>query len=100
MPSQMSEEEIRKLAAFRVYKKRGFFIHLTVYIVINIFLVIIWAVTGSISGFWFPWFIFPLAGWGVGLLFHCMSVFVFPKGGSDWEQKEIEKEMDKLRKGP
>ena len=54
MPSQMSEEEILKLARFRVYKKRGFFIHLTVYVVINIFLVIIWAVTALISGFGFP----------------------------------------------
>ena len=95
----MSEEEIRKLAESRVAKKRGFFIHLTVYIVVNIFLVIIWAVTSSVSGFWLPWFVFPLAGWGVGLLFHCLSVFAFPKGGSDWEQREIEKEIDRLKKG-
>jgi hypothetical protein len=99
MPSQMSEEEIRKLAESRVSRKKGFFIHLIVYIVVNSFLVIIWAITSSVAKFWFPWFIFPLAGWGVGLLFHGMSVFAFPQGGSDWERKEIEKEMDKLRKG-
>lgn len=99
MPSQMSEEEIRKLAESRVSRKKGFFIHLTVYIIVNSFLVIIWAITSSVAKYWFPWFIFPLAGWGVGLLFHGMSVFAFPKGGSDWERKEIEKEMDKLRKG-
>jgi hypothetical protein len=98
MSSQMSEEEIRKLAQSRVAHKKGFFIHLTVYIVINIFLVIIWAVTSSISHFWFPWFVFPLAGWGVAVIFHCLNVFVFPKSGSDWEQREIQKEMDRIRK--
>jgi hypothetical protein len=94
----MSEEEIRKLAESRVGQKKGFFIHLTVYIVINAFLVIIWAVTSSVSKYWFPWFVFPLAGWGVGLLFHGLNVFVFPKSGGDWEQREIRREMDRIRK--
>lgn len=94
MSSQMSEEEIRSLAKSRVEKKKGFFIHLLIYLVINAMLFVIWAVTGS----QFPWFVFPLAGWGIGLLFHGLDVFVFPQAGSDWEQKEIRKEMDRLRK--
>ncbi|MBN1375363.1 MAG: 2TM domain-containing protein [Dehalococcoidia bacterium] len=94
MSSQMSEEQIRSLAESRVEKKKGFFIHLFIYLAINVMLVIIWAVTGSP----FPWFVFPLAGWGIGLLFHCLSVFAFPQAGSDWERKEIQKEMDRLRK--
>ena len=99
MPTQMSDDEIRKLAASRVARKRGFFIHLTVYLVINAFLVVIWFVTSSASKSWFPWFVFPMAGWGVALLFHCMSVFAFPKGGGDWEEREIRKEMDRIKKG-
>ncbi len=98
MSSQQSEEEIRKMAESRVAEKKGFFIHLTVYILVNAFLSIIWAVTSSVSGSWFPWFVFPLAGWGIGLLIHCLTVFAFPKAGGDWERKEIKKEMDRLRK--
>jgi len=97
MTSQMSEEEVRQLAESRVARKKGFFVHLLVYIVVNAFIVVIWAITASASGVWFPWFAFPLAGWGVGLLFHCMGVFVFPKGGSDWERREIEKEIGKIK---
>lgn len=98
MSHQMSEQEIRSLAESRVAQKKGFFIHLTVYVLVNLLLVIIWAVTSSISGSWFPWFAFPLAGWGIGLLIHCLNVFAFPEKGGDWERREIQKEMDKIRK--
>jgi hypothetical protein len=99
MSSQLTEEEIRKMAQSRVAEKKAFFIHLTVYILVNALLVVIWAVTSSYSGYRFPWFIFPLAGWGIGLLIHCLATFVFPKAGSDWERREIQKEMDRLKKG-
>ena len=25
----------------------------------------------------YPWFVFPVAGWGVALLIHCLVVYVF-----------------------
>jgi hypothetical protein len=100
MSSQLSEEDIRRIAESRVAEKKGFFIHLTIYILVNALLAIIWALTSFASKSWFPWFVFPLAGWGIGLLIHCLNVFAFPKAGSDWERKEIQKEMDRLRKGP
>jgi hypothetical protein len=98
MSSQLTEEEIRRMAHSRVAEKKGFFIHLTVYILVNALLVVIWAITSSYSKSPFPWFVFPLAGWGIGLLIHCLTVFVFPRAGSDWERKEIQKEMDRLKK--
>ena len=93
MSSQMSEEEIYQKARARVEEKKGFFTHLIVYILINILLVIIWALTGAD----FPWFLFPLGGWGIGLIFHFLGVFVFNRQ-TDWERREIEKEAEKLRK--
>ena len=96
MPAQLSEEELYEQAKKRVEEKKGFYIHFAVYIVVNVFFIIIWAATGA----GFPWFVFPLCGWGIGVLFHYLGVFVFTKGGtSDWERREIEKEMEKLRKG-
>lgn len=46
--------------------KRGFNIHLVAYIIINAFLTFInlWSSPHDI------WFIWPLAGWGIGLAFH------------------------------
>lgn len=95
MSVQMSEEEIYREARKRVEAKKGFFIHLTVYIIVNIMLVLIWAFPG---GGGFPWFVFPLGGWGIGILFHFLEAFVFSRQ-TDWERKAIEKEVEKLKKG-
>ena len=97
MTDAMSEEELYKVARKRVEEKKGFFTHLAIYILINLILVLIWAFA---SGGGFPWFIFPLGGWGIGILFHFLGVFVF-SGETGWEKKELEKEVERLRKtGP
>lgn len=95
MSAQMSEEEIYREARKRVEEKKGFFIHLSVYIIVNIMLVIIWAFP---AGGGYPWFLFPLGGWGIGLLLHSLQVFAF-SGRTDWERRAIEREVEKLRKG-
>lgn len=93
MSNQMSEEEIYKIARKRVEEKKGFFNHLAVYIVVNVVLVLIWAFTSR----GYPWFFWPLGGWGIGLIFHFLGVFVFDKE-TGWEKQEIEKEAERLRK--
>jgi hypothetical protein len=95
MSAQMSEEELYKEARKRVEEKKGFFIHLSTYIIVNIMLVIIWAFP---AGGGYPWFLFPLGGWGIGLILHFLQVFVF-SGRTDWERRAIEREVEKLRKG-
>jgi hypothetical protein len=93
VPAKMSEEEIYEIARKRVEEKKGFYSHLVIYIIVNIILIIIWAFTSRA----FPWFVFPLGGWGIGVLFHGLGVFVFNKE-TGWERREIEKEAEKLRK--
>ena len=92
MTTGMTEEQIYEQAKKRVEEKKGFFIHFTVYIVVNIMLVLIWAFA---AGGGFPWFIFPLGGWGIGLLFHFLGVFVF-EGKTD--KAAIEKEVGKSKR--
>jgi hypothetical protein len=95
MTGGMSEEEIYQLAKKRVEEKKGFYTHLIVYVCVNALLVVIWAVTGA----GFPWFVFPLGGWGIGLIFHFLGTFVFSgRMTTDWERKEIEKEVERLKK--
>ena len=90
--SQMSEEQIYEEAKKRVEAKRGFYTHLAVYVCVNILLIIIWAVP---AGGGFPWFIFPLVGWGIGIIAHFLNVIVFPgkTGGA-----AIEKEAERIRR--
>ena len=95
MADKLSEEEIRNLARKRVEARKGFFINLTVYIVINAFLFCIWY---FVSGQGYPWFLWVLGGWGIGLIFHAINVFAFPKEGGDWERREVDKEMEKIKK--
>ena len=92
MATGMSEEEIYELAKKRVEEKRSFFTHLTVYVIVNIMLVLIWRFA---SGGGFPWFIFPLGGWGIGLIIHALNTFVF---GMKSDRAAIEKEAEKIRR--
>ena len=88
---KMTEEQIYEHARKRVEAKRGFFSHLTAYVIVNIILFVIWYYTSRD----FPWFLFPLGGWGIGLIFHFLGVFVFDTMGSE---AAIEKEAEKIRK--
>ena len=93
MSHQMTEEEIYQQAKKRVEEKKGFFSHLAVYIVVNVVLVLIWAFTSR----GYPWFVWPLGGWGVGLVFHFLGVYLFSKE-TGWERNELEKEAERIRK--
>lgn len=61
---------------------KDFYWHLSVYVIVNTALVII----NLVSNDDVLWFIWPLLGWGVGILFHALSVFVF-KDWADTDQK-------------
>jgi len=82
----------------KVDEIKGFYIHLTVYLVVNAFLMIpiLKYTNGNEINFWsFSTAIF----WGIGLLFHAFSVFgknvFFSK---DWEERKIKELMDKDKK--
>jgi hypothetical protein len=96
MTTGMSEEEIYKIAKKRVEEKKGFYVHLAVYIIVNIGLILIWAFTTR-GGY--PWFVWALGGWGIGIIFHGLGVFVFNKE-TDWERNEVAKEVEKLKQNP
>jgi len=75
MAGQMSEEAIYEEARKRVEVKKGFYKHLVVYIVVTIMLVLIWAVAAD-GGY--PWFLWVLGFWGLGVVFNFFDGFVWP----------------------
>ncbi|MEE8318020.1 MAG: 2TM domain-containing protein [Dehalococcoidales bacterium] len=93
MAIEMTEKEIYEAARKRVEEKKGFFVHLAAYVIINVMLILLWAFA---AGGGYPWFIWPLGGWAVGLLFHFLGVFVF-SNQTGWEKRAIEKEIEKIR---
>jgi thiosulfate reductase cytochrome b subunit len=98
MAGRMSEKELHELARTRVEDKSGFYVHLIVYVCVNALLVLIWALAGAprVTAAEVPWFVFPLGGWGVGLLGHFLGVFVF-SGRSAVHKRAVEKEAERLR---
>ena len=96
-----TEEQKYILAKKRVEKIKGFYIHLAVYIIVNIFIsgVIVFGLMNDKYDFaeaithfgtYSTWLF-----WGIGLFFHWLGVFgsnLF--FGKDWEKKKIEKYMD------
>jgi hypothetical protein len=71
------------LAAFRerevrqILRRRAFYVHVCVYLAVQLMLFAIWALVGG----GFPWFLFPLLGWGVGLAAHGASAFLLSDPG-------------------
>jgi len=51
-------------------QRKGFRIHATVFVAVQLLLVLIWALEWQLEGAAYPWFLYPLAGWGVGLAAH------------------------------
>ena len=88
----MDDQEAYARAKQRVEARIGFYTHLAVYVGVNILLLVI-NLTKSPEYLWFKW---PLMGWGIGLFFHGMGVFVFSKGTFQArKEKMIREEMDK-----
>ena len=99
MTQQMSEEEMRSRAEKRVEERMGFKTHLTVYIIVNSMLFLIWLFTSlfAAEGWIFPWFLFPLGCWGVALAFHAWNVYG-PKSDEDRREAMVQKEMERIKK--
>ncbi len=66
------EQSERALARKHLEDKRDFGAHIASYVVVNAFLVGVWALTGA-GYFWPAW---VLCGWGIGLVLHAWDVFV------------------------
>ena len=91
----MTERDIIEKARKRVKEKKDFYGHLSSYIITIGFLFFINLFT-SPDYFWFVW---PALGWGIGLAIHFIGVFsVFGDRDSDWEEKELQKEIRRLKR--
>lgn len=53
-------------------------IHAAVFVFVQLLLVATWALTGA----GFPWFVFPLLGWGAGLAAHVVAVRESTRGAA------------------
>lgn len=70
--AERTESEYRHKRRQRSMRRRqkGFRIHATVFVAVQVLLVVVWALQWQLGGTSHPWFLYALLGWGVGLAAH------------------------------
>lgn len=85
-----TEEILRERAVKQLKKRRDFTGHLLIYVLVNSFIVVIWAITSA--GFFWP--IIPMAGWGIGVVMNAWDVW----HGDEFSDEQISREMARMQK--
>ena len=89
MVTDTREQASRDRAVAQLKKRRDFRGHLLVYVLVNAFIVVIWAVT-DVHGFFWP--VFPIAGWGIGVVMNAWDVYWRPQITEADIDREIRRE--------
>ncbi len=94
MNEHQAREHIRKL--------RRFYTDALIYAVVNLGLILIWAISGG--GYFWP--IWVIVGWGIGLGVHAFSLGLIPQlevvvpfMTAEWEEQEVRRLMKVSHKG-
>lgn len=88
----LSAEE--RAARREVHCLRGFYVHLTVFVLVNVGLVAI-NLLASPGRLWFQW---PLLGWGIWLALHALGTFGRGRFlGRDWEERKVRELMARTK---
>lgn len=93
MPAPLTPDEIDKLARRRAGAKLGWYIHLAVYFVVNTGLFL-----GSNLMFGHGRYsLGPLLGWGIGVVFHGISVLLLGRGSS-FRENMVARERERIER--
>lgn len=79
-PLPTSPEQLERLARKRAGAKLGWYLHASVYILVNLLLITLSAASGR------HWAVFPAVGWGIGLAVHGVVVFLVTGGGGVYDR--------------
>ena len=85
-------DSLETRARRRVGRKMGFYIHATVFVLVNLGLFAINAVSDDPH-----WARFPLMGWGLGLAIHGLVTFIGLQGGG-LRRSMLQREIEYLRR--
>lgn len=93
MSPLLSDEDIDRIARKRAGAKLGWYAHAAVYLAVNLMLFAM-SDMGFGSG---RWSIYPVLGWGLGVVLHGISVFVLGQG-SGIRERMVQKERERLQR--
>jgi hypothetical protein len=84
------DQALRQKAIKQLKRRRDFRGHLLVYVLVNAFLVAVWALTNP-DGFFWP--VFPIVGWGIGVVMNAWDVY----RGDEFSEAQIRREMERFQ---
>lgn len=87
----MSDEELRREAVESLKRKRGFLNYVVVYVVVNLAVVVVWAISGR--GYYWPGWV--LLGTTIGLIFSWWNTY--GKGGRAITDQAVQDEMKRMK---
>jgi len=87
--STLQDKDLDRLARKRAAAKMGWYIHASVYIIVNLLLAALSAMSDR------HWAVFPAFGWGIGLAVHGAVVFLVT-GGGGLHERLVQQERNRL----
>lgn len=87
------EGAAEKRALHRLAAEKNFYIHLTVYCAVIVFLAVVNWMTGGRP--W--WFLWAAGGWGLGIAVHALTVFGLFGSLRDWEARRLRELLEEER---
>ena len=84
----MEAQKLYEHARKRVKKRKKFFSHVIMWVVMSIFFILL-----NLSTTDYFWAIFPILGWGIAVAFHGIQIFT-----NEWEDSEIDREYERLKR--
>ena len=69
---EFARAAFREREARRILRRRVFWLHASIYLATSVALTVVWAAVGG----GYPWFVFPILGWGIGVVAHAAVAFL------------------------
>jgi hypothetical protein len=64
------------------------------HVIIYLLVMAVLAVINNVTGGGYQWWLWPALGWGIGVLAHFLSAFLY--SGGNLEKRLVQKELEKI----
>jgi hypothetical protein len=69
---EFARAAFREREARKILRRRVFWLHASIYVATNVAIFVVWALIGG----GYPWFVFPILGWGIAVVAHAAAAFL------------------------
>jgi len=78
---RIAQRDPRRRAARVAAARRGAWIHFAAYVAASLLMIGIWLTVAVTAGAWYFWPVWPILGWGIGVISHVIPVHSWARHG-------------------